>query len=79
MRMLTPGGIEDVEVGSFRARSLIGSYWNEIQRFLTTGDASGLADFNRFRIRGRAFATDLDQIEQLARIGELDIEDIYEG
>jgi len=85
MRILTAGGIEDVELETFRARSIVGSYWNSVQRFLSPRDEADLQQaideleaFRGIRIRGRRLLTDLDEIERQARIGELDVDDIYE-
>jgi hypothetical protein len=78
MRILTSSGIEDVELPTSEARSKVGSYWNAVQRYLWTGRTDDLEQFSRTRIRGRRLLTDPDRIDQLARIGDLDFEDIYE-
>jgi hypothetical protein len=78
MRILTKRGVEDVELETFRARSIVGSYWNAVQRFLYTGETDDLERFAGIRIRGRRLLTDPDEIERQARIGELDVDDIYE-
>jgi hypothetical protein len=78
MRILTVNGVEDVGLHTFRARSTVGSYWNAVQQFLSTGDTESLDEFSRTLIRGRRLLTDPTEIERLARIGELDIDDIYE-
>lgn len=78
MRILTSSGIEDVELKTSKARSVVGSYWNAVQDYLSTGRTDELKRFSRMRIRGRRLLTDPDEIERLARIGDLDIEDIYE-
>jgi len=78
MRILTSSGVEDVELQTSEARSAVGSYWNAVQHYLSTGEADELERFSRTLIRGRRVLTDLDEIERLARIGDLDIEDIYE-
>ena len=77
MRMLTTEGVVDLYVDNIDSASLIGQHWNAVQRALE-GDPSELEEFEDWTIRGHAFMTDPDQIERLARIGELDIEDIYE-
>jgi hypothetical protein len=79
MRVLTQGGVEDVEVDAPNERSLLGSYWNAVQNFLNTGDESHLEDFEGERVAGRILETDPDRIEYWARYGELDFEDIYES
>jgi len=78
MRILTDKGVEDFEVRTFRGRSTVGTHWNAVQRFLATGETDELDRFSRTLIRGRRLLTDPTEIERLARIGELDIEDIYE-
>lgn len=78
MRILTRGGVEDVELHTFRARSVVGSYWNAVQRFLATGETDDLEVYRGYRIRGHWLLTDPDEIERQARIGELNVDDIYE-
>jgi len=78
MRILTTLGVEDVELDTFQARSTVGSYWNAVQRFLSTGETDELERFEGTRIRGWRLLTDPDEIERQARIGELDVDDIYE-
>ena len=79
MRILTSSGIEDVELHSDQARSTVGSYWNAVRRYLWTGETDDLDRFSRTLIRDRRLLTDPDLIDRLARIGELDFEDIYES
>jgi hypothetical protein len=74
MRILTTRGVVDVEVSLPLARSAIGSHWNAVQHFLATGDTDQL---QRFRLLPMLL-TDPDEIERLARIGELDIDGIYD-
>jgi len=78
MRILTGDGVEDVELHTFRARSIVGSHWNAVQRFLATGETDDLEAFRGILIRNRGLLTDPDEIERQARIGELDVDDIYE-
>lgn len=78
MRILTTRGIEDVELETFEARSVVGGHWNAVQSFLRTGSTDELERFEGVRIRGRRLLTDPDEIERQARIGELDVDDIYE-
>jgi hypothetical protein len=79
MRILTASGVEDVDLEDTDARSAVGSYWNAVRRFLWTGQTDELERFTHTRIAGRPLLTDPDEIERLARIGELDFEDIYES
>lgn len=78
MRILTSHGVEDVELRTPRARSAVGSYWNAVQIFLSTGETEPLNSWDGVLIRGRRLLTDPDEIERQARIGEIDIDDIYE-
>jgi hypothetical protein len=77
MRILTRAGVEDVELETFAARSTVGSYWNAVQRLLYKGETDDLERFEGIRIRGRRLLTDPDEIERHARIGEIDVDDIY--
>jgi hypothetical protein len=78
MRMLTTSGTVDLAIRRPDEASLIGRHWNAIQHFLDNGETDQLDEFRRRRVQGHRFATDPDEIGRLARIGELDIEDIYE-
>ena len=78
MRILTASGVEDVELHTSEARSVVGSYWNAVQRFLATGDAEAFGPYSRTIVRGHRLLIDPDEIERLARLGELDVDDIYE-
>jgi hypothetical protein len=78
MRILTRDGVEDVELRTSEARSAVGSYWNAVQHFLSTGEVEALDPYQGTTINGRRLLTDPDEIERLARIGELDLDDIYQ-
>jgi hypothetical protein len=78
MRILTTQGVEDLDLRTPQARSAVGSHWNAVQSFLRTGSTDELERFEGIRIRGRRLLTDPDEIERLAPIGELDVDDIYE-
>jgi hypothetical protein len=77
MRILTPWGTADVELETPEGRSMVGRYWNAVQRFLATGETEPLEPFRWTLIGDRLLLTDPDEIERLARIGEIDIDDIY--
>jgi hypothetical protein len=79
MRVLTNDGVEDFNVPNSDERSLVGSHWNAIQYFLSTGDEDRLFEFENQTVGGRNLETDPDRIEYWARYGELDFEDIYES
>jgi hypothetical protein len=74
MRILTTRGVVDAEVSLPLARSAIGSHWNAVQRFLATGETDELQRFRWLPM----LLTDPNEIERLARLGELDVDDIYE-
>jgi hypothetical protein len=77
MRILTQAGVEDVELETFAERSEVGSFWNAVQRFLYTGETDELDRYRDVRVAGRLLLTDPDEIERLAMIGDLDVDDIY--
>jgi hypothetical protein len=79
MRILTSAGVEDLELHSDEAKSAVGTYWNAVRRYLWTGRTDELEPFSGTLIRKRPLLTDPDRIDQLARIGDLDFEDIYES
>jgi len=79
MRVLGPGGVEhEVEVRGSRAASLVGEHWAAIGVYLQTGDDSRLQALEGKRVAGIWLETDPDAIEEWARRGELEIEDIYD-
>jgi hypothetical protein len=79
LRILTPEGIEFVEVTDPDERSEVGQYWNAVRHYLNTGDDSRLWRFEGETVAGRPWETGLDPIEEWGRRGELDFEDIYES
>jgi hypothetical protein len=78
MRILTDDGVIDTLVFTDAAASSIGSYWNAVRHYLHTGDTSRLDEFEGQNINLHRFLTDPDLIDELARIGELDVDSIYE-
>jgi hypothetical protein len=78
MRILTTGGVTDVELAASRTRSVVGNHWDAIQAFLYTGETEQLEPYRRLRVAGHQLLTDPDEIERLARLGELDVDGIYE-
>ena len=77
IRILTQDGIDFIEVPDPHERSEAGTYWNAVRTYLRTGDDSALSPFEGETIAGKYVQTDLDAIEEWARRGELDFEDIY--
>ena len=78
MTMLGPQGAVSVNVRGSRQASLIAGHWAAVQRYLSTGEDSELLRFEGLSVSGVDFETDPDVLDELAAIGELDFEDIYE-
>ena len=79
MVVLGEGGAEhEVEIRGSRAASLVGEHWSAIGHFLRTGDESRFARLHGKSVAGIRLETDPDAIEEWARRGELEIEDVYE-
>ncbi len=82
MRVLTPEGLQVVDVRSSRTASRIARYWGAVDHYLRTGDRRRLQPFvgRRFRAQGQlvAYVTDPHVLEQLANAGEVRFEDLYE-
>lgn len=77
MRILTRVGVRDVDLPEFSDRSTVGGHWNAVQTFLYTGETDELERYRGVSVANRLLLTNPDEIERLARIGELDLEDIY--
>jgi hypothetical protein len=77
IEVLTVDGPQVVIVRGSGAASLIGSYEAAVGHYLQTGDASRLARFEGKRVAGITLEADPDAIDEWARRGELQIEDIY--
>lgn len=78
MRILTSEGIVDADVSEEGEASSLGGYWSAIGRYLNTGDSSRIDAFSGLKVAGKTLLTDLDAIDEEARRGELDFDDIYE-
>lgn len=82
MRLVTPDGVERVLIRDSREASLLGRYYNALQKFQETGDASVLKAFEgkTVTVRGEkvTLVTDPSTLNNLSRAGELDIPDVYE-
>ena len=76
--LTTEGRMSNVEIDDARERSLVGEHWSAIGHYRDTGDVSRLD-----ALRGRSVAGlpplefDPDEIDEWARLGELDIESPY--
>jgi hypothetical protein len=81
LRFLAPDGLITVEVRGSRKASTIAGYWAAADRYLKTGETSGLMPF-----RGKSiaisktrypFITDPRTLDSLGNAGEVQFEDLY--
>jgi hypothetical protein len=85
LRMLkapSPAGPQEVAVPDSHQASMLGEYWNEVHRYLTTGDSSGLFEFDGKYIvdaNGGRFdlLTNLHELDRLSSAGVFSFESIY--
>ena len=78
----TPKGSIDVALRDSRHASILGQYWDAVQKYLRTGDASGIEKFRRKRILDASGAevpliTDLKELNRLGSAGVLSFESLY--
>jgi hypothetical protein len=77
----TEDGTIPVETRSSRTASKIAAHSLAVKRFLESGDASGLVEFEGQSIRAGKitypFITDLEILERLGNAGEVSFEDLY--
>lgn len=68
-----------VEITSEEDASLLGSYWNAVQKYLDNGDEEALIEFRGETVGDGSFELESNpsEIEYWARTGELDFKDIY--
>lgn len=82
MRIPTTEGAQLIEVHDSRTASRLGQYHSALGEYLATGDESILLPFRGKEIVSRRqryrLITDPELIEQLADVGELQFESIYE-
>jgi hypothetical protein len=82
MVVLTHGGKQEIAVRDSRQASLIAEHWNAADRYLATGDASGVR-----RLKGKSITdatgtkhrllTDLAELDRQGNAGVLSFESIY--
>jgi hypothetical protein len=85
MRVLvlpTPDGLAEIATTDSRAATLVAEYWNAVNLFLATGDATELARFLDVSITGAQgnavpLLTDLDELERLGSAGVLSFQSLY--
>lgn len=78
MKAITTDGVIDVEVRSSKQASAIGEHMTAVKRYLATGDQEGLRKFRGKPVAGHILETDPERLIDLASVGELEFEDIYE-
>lgn len=80
--MPTAQGLIDIGVPDSGQATLVGKYWNAIELYRGTGDASSLHFFGgEFIIdadgRPVPFMTDTDELDRLESAGQLSFESLY--
>ena len=80
--MPAPQRLIDIGVPDSAQATLVGKYWNAVDLYLGTGDASSLQFFDgEFIIdadgRPVPFMTDTDELDRLASAGQLSFESLY--
>ena len=75
-------GLVEVAVNDSKQASLIGQYSDAVQKYLRTGDDSGVKKFERKRIKDASgktvrFLTDLQQLKREGSAGVLSFESLY--
>jgi hypothetical protein len=78
----TPEGPREIAVRGSKQVSLLGEYWNALHRYLQTGDASRLKDFQGKQIKDAngvdvPLMTDLSVLNRLGAAGVLSFESLY--
>lgn len=78
----TPQGNSLIGVRDYRQAVLLADYWNAVQRYLETGDASALQRFQGKHVtdavgRRIQLITDLDELNRLGNAGSLSFESLY--
>ena len=82
LSVLTPQGKQEIALRDSRQASVIGSYWDAVQRYLQSGDDSALRKFRGEKItdesrRRHALLTDLNELNRLGSAGVLSFESLY--
>jgi hypothetical protein len=82
MQVPTPGGSRDVALRNSRHASVLGQYWDAVQKYLRTGDSSGIEKFRSKQIKDAngqevPLITDLKVLDRLGSAGTLSFESLY--
>jgi hypothetical protein len=80
----TPTGLIEVAVRDSRDASQVGQYWDSVDKYLQTGDASGLQKFEGKIIidsdgQRVPLLTDTEELDRLGSAGVLSFESVYAG
>ncbi|MFZ0334448.1 MAG: hypothetical protein WBE86_11355 [Candidatus Acidiferrales bacterium] len=78
----TADGVREIAIRDSRQATILGKYWAAVQKYLQTGDASGLKKFHRKRItdasrRRVPLITDQAELDRLGSAGVLSFESLY--
>jgi hypothetical protein len=77
MLIPTEKGVEPSSIHGSKEASQLGRYMSAVGKYLTTGDISGLEEFEGQTIAGRQLITDPDVLSSLAQAGALQLDQIY--
>ena len=77
MMIPTEKGVEPSSIHGSKEASQLGRYMSAVGKYLTTGDISGLEEFEGQTIAGRQLITDPDVLNSLAQAGALQLDQIY--
>jgi hypothetical protein len=82
LSVLTNEGKREIALRDSRQASLLGSYWDAVQRYLQTGDDSALNRFEQKRITDASrklhpLLTDRNELNRLGSAGVLSFESLY--
>ena len=77
MMIPTEKGVEPSSIHGSKEASQLGRYMSAVGKYLTTGDISGLEEFEGQTIAGRQLITDPDVLNSLAQAGALQPDQIY--
>jgi hypothetical protein len=75
-------GLIDTAVADSRQATVIGKYWNAVDLYLRTGDASSIQDFQGIEIvdpdgKRHPLMTDTRELDRLGSAGNLSFETLY--
>jgi hypothetical protein len=78
----TPKGLQEIAVRDSRDATQLAEYWVAVQRYLQTGDESGLQKFKGKRIKDASgksirLLTDTQELDRLGNAGVLSFESLY--